>query len=151
MGFTEIACAAQGNLNRSEPSATSRKILLVSEDPREIELFLTGFGRAELLDYLAIVKGEQEAARTILANPPDVAVLDYHMIEQRGFAVLTLVRSSFPMVPIVVLADSAATADIARLYELGVVSVYQKPPKRDDYLNLIAALAQLAYLRIPPP
>jgi CheY-like chemotaxis protein len=132
-------------------SDTSRNILLVSEDPHEIELFLTGFGRAELSDYLAIAKCEQEAARAILANPPDVAVLDNQMIEHRGFAVLTLIRTSFPMVPIVVLAHSAAAADIARLYELGVVSVYEKPRRRDDYLTLIAALAQLAYLRIPPP
>jgi len=147
----EIAGAALGNRNHPERAATSRNILLVSEDPRELELWLTAFGRAELSDYLAVASGGDEAARAILANPPDVAVLDHQVIEHRGPGLLTLIRTSFPIVPILVFTDTESARDIGRLYELGVVSVYSKPRKRDDYLNLIASLAQLAYLRIPPP
>lgn len=142
---------------------TLRKILLVEDNPHDIELTLAAFGRnklandvvvardgAEALDYLNC-RGEFSARAPEL---PIVVFLDLKMPKVDGLEVLRQMKGDeqFKVVPVVMLTSSREEVDLVQSYKLGVNAYVVKPVGFPQFIEAITQLGMFwAVLNEPPP
>lgn len=118
-------------------------ILLVEDNPDEIELAQLGFAQAdtryhlhiarsgeEALDYLATAESDREAK-------PSLILLDISLPGITGLALLEQLRqwSSYRHTPTVMLSNSNEQVDIASCYRLGANSYLRKPVDFTDFAS----------------
>lgn len=124
------------------------RILLVEDDPNDIELFqlaLDGYnfvnqidvvmdGEAAL-DYLHIGSAVSESVRSDL---PRLVLLDLKLPKLNGIEVLRAIRSHRHTrdLVVVVMTSSAENQDLRTCYELGVNSYIVKPLDFQQFLNV---------------
>jgi CheY-like chemotaxis protein len=140
-----------------------RPILLVEDNPNDIELTLIALEKsrlanpvvsvrdgAEALDYL---RREGEWASRADENPA-VILLDKKLPKIDGHEVLKSVRSDerLKRIPVVMLTSSREEKDLLRSYDLGVNAYVVKPVEFDDFMAAISDLGMFwAVLNEPPP
>jgi CheY-like chemotaxis protein len=140
-----------------------RPILLVEDNPNDIELTLIALEKsrlanpvvsvrdgAEALDYL---RREGEWASRVDENPA-VILLDKKLPKIDGHEVLKSVRSDerLKRIPVVMLTSSREEKDLLRSYDLGVNAYVVKPVEFDDFMAAISDLGMFwAVLNEPPP
>ncbi|MFC6591635.1 response regulator [Deinococcus lacus] len=106
-----------------------RQILLVDDNPNDVELALTALeegGQAEVL----VAGGGQEALDMLEGGTrPDVVLLDLNMPQMDGLAVLEAIRknSATSTVPVVILSTSDDERDVGNCYERGANAYVVKP------------------------
>jgi CheY-like chemotaxis protein len=140
-----------------------KNILLVEDDPRDVELTLAALEEHNLankvlvvhdgehaLDYL-YCRGQFEAREAI---NPVVVLLDLKMPKVSGLEVLKIIKADEQLrtIPVVVLTSSRETPDLIECYEHGVNSYVVKPV---DFAEFVRAVKQLgvfwAAVNEPPP
>jgi len=140
-----------------------KPILLVEDDPRDLELTLLALERSQLandvitvrdgaqaLDYL---RREGDYAHRTEGNPA-VILLDLKLPKVNGLEVLEAVRNhpQLRAVPVVMLTSSEAESDVLRSYSLGVNAYVVKPVELKQFIDAIADLGVFwAVLNEPPP
>jgi DNA-binding response OmpR family regulator len=140
-----------------------KRILLVEDDPRDVELTMEALGGSNLgndvdvvgdgekaLDYL--FKRGEFAAR--LGNNPAVILLDLKLPKIDGKEVLKEIRShdALKMIPVVVLTSSREQRDLVETYRLGVNAYVVKPVDFHDFVNAVKNLGLFwAVINEPPP
>ncbi|HEU4777392.1 MAG TPA: response regulator [Telluria sp.] len=140
-----------------------KPILLVEDNPHDLELTLIALEKsqlaneviiardgAEALDYLR-AEGEHAARQ---AGNPTVVLLDLKLPKVDGLEVLKLIRStpSLKSIPVVMLTSSKEEQDLVRSYELGVNAYVVKPVDFEEFVRAIADLGIFwAVLNEPPP
>jgi CheY-like chemotaxis protein len=140
-----------------------KPILLVEDNPNDLELTLIALEKsqlaneviitrdgAEALDYLAC-RGEY-ASRP--AGNPAVVLLDLKLPKVDGLEVLKEIRTTpqLKSVPVVMLTSSKEEQDLVRSYELGVNAYVVKPVDFGEFVRAIADLGIFwAVLNEPPP
>jgi CheY-like chemotaxis protein len=140
-----------------------RPILLVEDNPNDIELTLIALEKsrlanpvvsvrdgAEALDYL---RREGEWANRADENPA-VILLDKKLPKIDGHEVLKSVRGDerLKRIPVVMLTSSREEKDLLRSYDLGVNAYVVKPVEFDDFMAAISDLGMFwAVLNEPPP
>lgn len=140
-----------------------KPILLVEDNPHDLELTLIALEKsqlaneviiardgAEALDYL---RCEGEHASRQIGNPA-VILLDLKLPKVDGLEVLKVIRStpSLKSVPVVMLTSSREEQDLLRSYELGVNAYVVKPVDFGEFVRAIADLGIFwAVLNEPPP
>ena len=140
-----------------------KPILLVEDNPHDLELTLIALEKsqlaneviiardgAEALDYL-MCRGEH-AARQV--GNPTVVLLDLKLPKVDGLEVLKEIRStpSLKSIPVVMLTSSKEEQDLLRSYELGVNAYVVKPVDFEEFVRAIADLGIFwAVLNEPPP
>jgi CheY-like chemotaxis protein len=140
-----------------------RPILLVEDNPNDIELTLIALEKtrlanpvisvrdgAEALDYL---RREGQWATRIDENPA-VILLDKKLPKIDGHEVLKAVRGDdrLKRIPVVMLTSSREEKDLLRSYDLGVNAYVVKPVEFDDFMAAISDLGMFwAVLNEPPP
>lgn len=140
-----------------------KPILLVEDDPRDLELTLVALERSQLANEVVIVR-DGEAALDYLqrAGPyadraegnPAVVLLDLKLPKVNGLEVLQTVRSTEGLrsVPVVMLTSSHEETDVLRSYQLGVNAYVVKPVEFKQFVEAIADLGIFwAVLNEPPP
>ena len=140
-----------------------KRILLVEDDPKDVELTLTGLAEYNLANEV-IVAGDGEAALDYLyrrgahANRqhgnPAVILLDLKLPKLNGFEVLEKIRSdeNLKMIPVVVLTSSNEERDLVRSYKLGVNAYVTKPVEFHQFVNAVKELGAFwAVVNEPPP
>ena len=140
-----------------------KRILLVEDDPKDVELTLTGLAEYNLANEV-IVAGDGEEALDYLyrrgahANRqrgnPAVMLLDLKLPKLNGFEVLEKIRSdeSLKMIPVVVLTSSNEERDLVRSYKLGVNAYVTKPVEFHQFVNAVKELGAFwAVVNEPPP
>lgn len=123
----------------------SPHILLVEDNPGDVELLRMAFQRARLeCDLTVIADGQQALAyvqRRVGREPgsrPDLAILDLNIPKNDGLEILEAIRAAddFKGVPVVVLTSSASPRDAARVRELGAAKHLTKPMDLDGFMEV---------------
>ncbi|MGH6646597.1 response regulator [Aquabacterium sp.] len=140
-----------------------KPILLVEDDPRDLELTLLALERSQLANEVVIVRDGAQALDYLLQEGehsgrpqgnPAVVLLDLKLPKVSGLEVLEAVRASslLKSMPVVMLTSSQEESDLLRSYELGVNAYVVKPV---DFKQFVAAISDLgvfwAVLNEPPP
>jgi two-component system response regulator len=143
---------------------TDGPILLVEDNPDDVELTLRGLRHnnianrvvvvrdgAEALDYLL---GSGQYAQRDLQKRPAVVLLDLKLPKVDGLEVLERVRADqrTALLPVVILTSSSEEDDVVNGYRLGANSYIRKPV---DFNQFSEAVRQLGLywlvLNEPPP
>jgi len=128
------------------------EILLVEDNPDDIDLTLYALRRNSLANAVHIVRDGEEALDFIFCrgiyqerkfeDPPKVVLLDLKLPKVDGLEVLRTVKQdpSTRAVPVVVMTSSKEQRDMVEGYHLGVNSYIQKPVDFDEFRTLIKNL-----------
>lgn len=126
---------------------TQATILLVEDNPMDVDLALRAFRRRRLTNPIEIARDGEEAlawiARWEAGEPvPAVILLDLKLPRVDGLEVLRQIKAhpQFRRIPIVVLTTSAENQDVARAYELGVNSYIVKPVNFDKFMEVASQI-----------
>lgn len=140
-----------------------RPILLVEDNPNDIELTMIALERARLANPVISVRDGAEALDYLRrqgqwANRADenpaVMLLDKKLPKIDGHEVLKEVRAdeNLRRIPVVMLTSSREEKDLLRSYDLGVNAYVVKPVSFDDFMDAISDLGIFwAVLNEPPP
>ena len=140
-----------------------KPILLVEDNPHDLELTLIALEKSQLANEVIIVRDGAEALDYLMcrgqyaqrqAGNPAVVLLDLKLPKVDGLEVLKAIRSTAGLksMPVVMLTSSKEEQDLLRSYELGVNAYVVKPV---DFAEFVRAIADLgifwAVLNEPPP
>ena len=141
-----------------------KTILLVEDDPSDIELTKRALGKSHVANQLIVVEDGQEALDYLFCDGaytgrdftqlPAVVLLDLKLPKVNGLEVLQHIRSDVRTrrLPVVMLTSSVEEQDLAASYDLGVNSFIRKPV---DFTQFALAIQQLGLywliLNEPPP
>ncbi|UXY15383.1 response regulator [Chitiniphilus purpureus] len=140
-----------------------KPILLVEDNPNDLELTLVALERSQLANEVIVVRDGAEAVdylfrRGLYAARPDgnpaVILLDLKLPKLNGLEVLKIVRDAEELrsVPTVMLTSSREEPDLASAYQLGVNAYVVKPVEFRDFVAAISELGIFwAVLNEPPP
>jgi CheY-like chemotaxis protein len=139
------------------------RILLVEDDPRDVELTLGTLAEHNLANEVTTVRDGQEALDYLLrrgayaARPPGnpvVVLLDLKLPKVDGLEVLAAIRAdpSLRRIPVVVLTSSREERDIVESYRLGVNGYVVKPVEFAEFSRAVERLGLFwAVINQPPP
>jgi CheY-like chemotaxis protein len=138
------------------------RILLVEDDPRDVELTLTALDEYHLANEVVVTRDGEKALdylycrgefSTRANGNPAVMLLDLKLPKVDGLEVLQQVRSDegLKMLPVVVLTSSNEEKDIMRSYKLGVNAYVVKPVDFHEFVNAVKELGVFwAVINQPP-
>jgi CheY-like chemotaxis protein len=140
-----------------------KPILLVEDNPRDLELALLALDKSQLANEVIVARDGQEAidylhsagewAERVPGNPA-VILLDLKLPKIDGLEVLEMIRTSETLkaIPVVMLTSSREEQDLVRSYALGVNAYVVKPVEFNKFVEAIADLGVFwAVLNEPPP
>lgn len=142
---------------------TLKRILLVEDDPKDIELILTALGEYNLANEIIALRDGVEAldylyrrgafALRVEGNPV-VILLDLKMPRLDGIQVLKQLKADEPMraIPVVILTSSRESRDLEECYRLGVNAYVVKPVRFTEFVEAIKSIGVFwALINEPPP
>jgi CheY-like chemotaxis protein len=139
------------------------RILMVEDDPKDVELTLTALGDYHLTNEVVVVHDGEEALDYLCRRGnfkarnnenPAVLLLDLKLPKVEGLEVLRQVKSdeTLRMIPVVVLTSSREESDMVASYKLGVNAYVVKPVDFHEFVNAIKELGMFwAIINEPPP
>jgi len=128
------------------------EILLVEDNPNDVELTLRALQKQNLSNKVFVVKDGAEALDFIFASGaysqrkvekrPKVVLLDLKLPKVDGIEVLRRIKadSRTSRIPVVMLTSSQEERDVVNSYNLGVNSYIVKPV---DFSNFVHAVSEL--------
>ena len=139
------------------------EILLVEDNPNDVELTLQALRASHLANDIMVVRDGAEALDFIMcrgpyadrdiSNGPKVILLDLKLPKVDGIEVLRQTKADprTRMIPIVVLTSSTQDKDIVESYELGVNSYIAKPVDFQQFTESVSHLGlyRLVYNQSP--
>jgi two-component system response regulator len=145
-------------------SGTAVEILLVEDNPSDIELTLHALRRENLSNRVQVVRDGEEALDFLFCrgtfsdrtfdNPPKLVVLDLKLPKVDGLEVLRAIKNDLRTraIPVAILTSSNEDRDLVDGYKLGVNSYIQKPVDFDRLRETVKQLG-LYWLVVnhPPP
>jgi len=141
----------------SELLPTARPILLVEDNPADLDLTRRAFNRRHLVNPLVVARDGQEALdflpRWVAGEPlPLVVLLDLKLPKVHGLDVLRQYKREevSRSVPVVVLTTSDEDADIETAYTLGANSYILKPVDFDKFTQ-VASQIELYWCALNKP
>ncbi len=127
-------------------------ILLVEDNPDDIELTIRAFAKSKIANQLVVTRDGEEALEYLFASGryanrdagamPEVVLLDLKLPKLDGLDVLRRLRADerTRRLPVVILTSSNEEQDIVRGYNLGANSFVRKPV---DFARFATAAQQL--------
>lgn len=140
-----------------------KPILLVEDNPHDLELTLIALERSQLANEVVIMRDGAEALNYLQRTGdhagradgnPAVLLLDLKLPKVDGLEVLKIVRETPELrsIPVVMLTSSREEPDLLKAYELGVNAYVVKPVEFKDFVAAISDLGVFwAVLNEPPP
>ena len=128
-----------------------RNILLVEDDPRDVELTLAAFDDQHLANQVFVVSDGAEALDYLycrgkfnarVGGNPIVVMLDNKMPKVSGLEVLKTIKADehLKTIPVVVLTSSRETPDLIEFYKHGVNAYVVKPVDFSEFMKAIKLL-----------
>ena len=142
---------------------TLGRILIVEDDPNDVELTMTALTDYNLANEVVITRDGQQALdylycrgefNTRSTGNPAVMLLDLKLPKVSGLEVLQQIKSDerLKMMPVVVLTSSNEEKDMVRSYSLGVNAYVVKPVDFHEFVNAVKELGVFwAIINEPPP
>ena len=139
------------------------RILLVEDDPKDVDLTLTALEEYKLANEVVVTRDGEEALdylycrgnfETRSSDNPAVLLLDLKLPKVDGLEVLQQMKSDekLKMIPVVVLTSSREERDMVASYKLGVNAYVVKPVDFHEFVNAIKELGIFwAIINEPPP
>ncbi len=143
--------------------AELKPILLVEDNPRDIELTLAALEENRLANEVIVVRDGEEALdylnrrgifRLRAEGNPAVVLLDLKLPKVDGLEVLEQVKTSASLqtIPVVMLTSSREEPDLTRSYKLGANAYVVKPVDFNEFTKAIRELGLFwAVINQPPP
>lgn len=140
-----------------------KPILLVEDNPNDLELTLIALERSQLANDVVVMRDGEEALDYLLyrgsyetrtPGNPAVILLDLKLPKVDGLEVLQTIRANdrLSAVPVVMLTSSREEPDLTRAYSLGVNAYVVKPVEFKDFVAAISEVGVFwAVLNEPPP
>jgi len=128
-----------------------KKILLVEDDPKDVELTLTALADYQLTNAVDVARDGAEALdylyrrgkfQTREGHNPAVIILDLKLPKVSGLEVLRQVKADEKLkgVPVVVLTSSREEQDLITSYQLGVNAYVVKPVDFHKFVEAVKTL-----------
>jgi CheY-like chemotaxis protein len=139
------------------------RILLVEDDPKDVELTLTALDEYKLANEVVVAGDGAEALDYLYCRGnfatrprenPAVMLLDLKLPKVDGLEVLQQIKSDdrLKLIPVVVLTSSREERDMVSSYQLGVNAYVVKPVDFHEFVNAIKELGVFwAVINEPPP
>ena len=139
------------------------RILIVEDDPKDVELTLTALEEYNLANEVVVTRDGAEALDYLYcrgnfkmrtSDNPAVLLLDLKLPKVDGLEVLQQIKSDekLRMIPVVVLTSSREERDMVASYKLGVNAYVVKPVDFHEFVNAIKELGIFwAVINEPPP
>jgi CheY-like chemotaxis protein len=139
------------------------RILIVEDDPKDVELTMTALEEYNLANEVVVAGNGAEALDylycrgkfgTRSSDNPAVILLDLKLPKVDGLEVLRQIKSdeNLKMIPVVVLTSSREEKDMVASYKLGVNAYVVKPVDFHEFVNAIRELGIFwAIINAPPP
>lgn len=127
-------------------------ILLVEDNPDDIEITKRAFRDAKILNKLYVVRDGQEAIDFLFHQgeyrdpvkfpTPGLVLLDINMPRMNGIEVLKRIKGEKALraLPVIMLTVSRRDKDIIESYDYGCNSFIQKPVEFDKFIELVREL-----------
>ena len=144
-------------------NADAVDILLVEDNPQDVELSLRALAKHNLANNVFVARDGQEALDFLfgtgekgqrkVADTPKVILLDLKLPKIDGFEVLRRIKSDqrTKIIPVVVLTSSKEDRDIVESYRLGVNSYMVKPIDFDQFIECVSELGLYWLVCNTPP
>ena len=142
---------------------TLGRILMVEDDPRDVELTMTALEEYNLANEVVVTRDGKEALDYLYCrgeftsrsnDNPAVMLLDLKLPKVSGLEVLQQIKSDerLKTIPVVVLTSSHEEKDMIRSYQLGVNAYVVKPVDFHEFVNAVKELGVFwAVINQPPP
>jgi CheY-like chemotaxis protein len=142
---------------------TLGRILMIEDDPKDVELTLTALEEYNLANEVVVAHDGEEALDYLYcrgkfagrsSDNPAVMLLDLKLPKVDGLEVLQQVKSDpkLMMIPVVVLTSSHEEKDMVTSYRLGVNAYVVKPVEFHEFVNAIKELGIFwAVINAAPP
>lgn len=140
-----------------------KRILLVEDDPKDVQLTLEALSEYNLANEVIVVRDGEEALNylsrsgkfeTFASGNPAAILLDLKLPKVNGLEVLGRVRADekLKMIPVIVLTSSRQEEDLAKCYKLGVNAYVVKPVDFHEFINAVKELGVFwGLINEPPP
>jgi two-component system, response regulator len=127
-------------------------LLLVEDNPDDVELTRRAFARSNIVNQLVVVSDGEEALHYLFATGPHggrdrqalphAVLLDLNLPKISGLEVLRRIRANEATrrLPVIILTTSREERDIVGSYDLGANSYVRKPV---DFAQFVEAARQL--------
>lgn len=139
------------------------KILLVEDDPNDVELTLSALAENHLANEVFVVNDGEEALDYLYyqggyesreKGNPALMLLDLKLPKVDGMEVLRRVKTdpALKMIPVVMLTSSREEQDLVRSYDLGTNGYVVKPVDFQNFVEAVSGLGLFwAIINYPPP
>jgi CheY-like chemotaxis protein len=140
-----------------------KRILLVEDDPRDVELTVEALKENNLCNAVDVVGDGEKALDYLYCRGefagrkgclPAVILLDLKLPKVDGREVLRVIKAdeSKRLIPVVVLTSSREERDLAETYKMGVNAYVVKPVDFHEFVDAVRSLGLFwAVINEPPP
>jgi CheY-like chemotaxis protein len=131
--------------------STLGRILIVEDDPNDVELTLTALEEYNLANEVIVTRDGEEALDYLYCrgnfkarsnDNPAVLLLDLKLPKRDGLEVLRQIKADekLKLIPVVVLTSSHEEKDVVASYKLGVNAYVVKPVDFHEFVNAVKEL-----------
>jgi two-component system response regulator len=138
-------------------------VLLVEDNPDDVELTLRAFKKHKLFNEIVVASDGVEALAYLLgdgsdsgqeqADLPQLILLDINLPRIDGLEVLRRIRADdrTQLLPVVILTSSKEEQDLLKGYKLGANSYIRKPVNFDRFIGAVQQLGLYWLVLNEPP
>jgi two-component system, response regulator len=135
-----------------------RAILLVEDNPDDVDLTLRAFKRANVANPVAVVRDGAEAIEYLFDGsvagrpPPGLILMDLKLPKINGLEVLRRIRADerTRLIPVVILTGSREQEDVMAGYRAGANAYVRKPVNFSDFADAVHTLGMFWLLLNEP-
>lgn len=141
----------------------NRVILLVEDNPNDVELTLRAFEKSKVSNDIVVVRDGEQAIHYLFstgphagrdpAMMPEIVLLDIKLPKIDGLGVLRRMRADgrTRRLPVVMLTSSKEEKDVASSYDLGANSFVRKPVDFGEFVDAARHLGVYWLVMNEPP